>query len=192
MLSSDLKSSLPYLAAVADALVGGLLGAVTADVTDLTTVVALLTLGAVARHVSETATSQSLADMQHKEHCTKRTRCSRSDRPAGAGHRSRHRSHPAAGRIHRPGCSSWQCGRPCRTCNCTRLSAFISRGVELLLDHLPLLATTTAHTATVAALAALLRTTAVHALARQVSGLATYHSYEHFVASQILTCNLQR
>jgi len=60
---------LPYLAAVADALVGGLLGAVTADVTDLTTVVALLTLGAVARHVSETATDDLLANMQCRCRC---------------------------------------------------------------------------------------------------------------------------
>jgi hypothetical protein len=44
-----------YLAAVANTLVGGLLGAVTADVTDLTTVVALLSLGAVTAHVAETA-----------------------------------------------------------------------------------------------------------------------------------------
>ena len=41
------------LAAVADTLGGGLLGAVTGQVTNLTAVVALLTLGAVAAHVAE-------------------------------------------------------------------------------------------------------------------------------------------
>ena len=63
------RSGVTYLAAVADALVGGLLGAVTADVTDLTTVVALLTLGAVTRHVSETATNSLLADIQYRDQC---------------------------------------------------------------------------------------------------------------------------
>jgi hypothetical protein len=43
------------LAAVADALRGGLLGAVAGQVTDLAAVVALLALGAVAAHVAETA-----------------------------------------------------------------------------------------------------------------------------------------
>ena len=42
------------LAAVADTLRGGLLGAVTGQVTDLTAVVALLALGAVTAHVTET------------------------------------------------------------------------------------------------------------------------------------------
>ena len=41
------------LTAVADTLGGGLLGAVTGQVTDLTAVVALLALGAVAAHVAE-------------------------------------------------------------------------------------------------------------------------------------------
>jgi len=127
-----LRSSLPYLAAVADALVGGLLGAVAADVTDLTTVVALLTLGAVAGHVSETAAENSLADMYYRSQCAKRTRCSRSDRPAGADHRSHHRSHPAAGRIHRPGCSSWRCDRPCRTCSCTEPSVLVTTPTALV------------------------------------------------------------